>query len=220
MKAHLFQSCGHCWIFQICWHIEYNTFTASSFRIWNSSAVIPSLPLALFRMLPKAHLTSHSRTSGSRWMTTPLWLSGSLRCFLYGSSVYSCHFLVSSASIKSLMFLSFIVPIFAWNVPLVSLIFSKISLVYPTLLFPSISLHCLFKKDFLSLLATQNMENYNKLWKILRLNLGPWQLKYEVLTIRLPRNSLNVYLMRKQRKDKNQKLSMGAYDQSQILGNR
>ena len=33
-----FQSCGHCWVFQICWHIECSTFTASSFRIWNSSA--------------------------------------------------------------------------------------------------------------------------------------------------------------------------------------
>ena len=170
-------------------------------------------------MFPKAHLSSHSRMSGSRWVTTLLWLSVSLRCFLYSSSVYSCHFfLISSASIRSLIFLSFIVPILAWNVPLVSLIFSKISLVYPILLFPSISLHCSFKKDFLSLLATQNMENYNKLWKILRLNLGPWQLKYEVLTIRLPRNSLNVYLMGKQRKDKSQRLSVGAYDQSQILG--
>ena len=27
----------HCWVFQICWHIECSTFTASSFRIWNSS---------------------------------------------------------------------------------------------------------------------------------------------------------------------------------------
>ena len=55
MKTDLFQSCGHCWVFQICWHIECSTFTASSFRIWNSSAGIPSLPLALFVvMLPKA----------------------------------------------------------------------------------------------------------------------------------------------------------------------
>ena len=29
--------------FQICWHIECNTFTTSSFRIWNSSAGIPYL---------------------------------------------------------------------------------------------------------------------------------------------------------------------------------
>ena len=71
MKTHLFQTCGHCWVFQICWHIECSTFTASSFRIWNSSTRIPSPPLALFIvMIPKAHLTSHSRMSGSRWLTT------------------------------------------------------------------------------------------------------------------------------------------------------
>ena len=90
MKTDLFQSCGHCWVFQICWHIECSTFTASSFRIWNSSTGIPSPPLALFIvMLPKAHLTLHSRMSGSRWVITPLWLSGSWRSFLYSSSVYS-----------------------------------------------------------------------------------------------------------------------------------
>ena len=72
MKTDLFQSCGQCWVFQICWHIECSTFTASSFRIWNSSAGIPTLPLSLFIvMLPKAHLTSHSRMSGSRWVITP-----------------------------------------------------------------------------------------------------------------------------------------------------
>ena len=30
-KTDLFQSCGHCWVFQICWHIECSTFTASNF---------------------------------------------------------------------------------------------------------------------------------------------------------------------------------------------
>ena len=33
MKTDLFQSCGHCCVFQICWHIECGTFTALSFRI-------------------------------------------------------------------------------------------------------------------------------------------------------------------------------------------
>ena len=93
MKTDIFQSCRHCWVFQICWHIEWSTFTASSFRIWNSSIGIPSPPLALFIvMLPKAHLTSHC-------MITPLWLSGSWRSFLYSSLVYSCHiFLIFSVS--------------------------------------------------------------------------------------------------------------------------
>ena len=82
MKTDLLQSCGHCWVFQMCWHIECSTFTALSSRIWNSSTGIPSPPLALFVVrLPKAHLTSHSRMSGSRWVITPLWLSGSLRSF-------------------------------------------------------------------------------------------------------------------------------------------
>ena len=93
IKTELFQSCGHCWVLQIYWHTECSTFTASSFRIWNSSNGIPSPPLALFVvMLPKAHLTSHSRMSGSRWVITPLWLSGSWRPFLYSSSVYFCPF--------------------------------------------------------------------------------------------------------------------------------
>ena len=35
MKTDLFQFCGYYWVFQICWHIEYSTFAASSFRIWN-----------------------------------------------------------------------------------------------------------------------------------------------------------------------------------------
>ena len=77
MKTDLFQPCGHCWVFQICWHIECSIFT-SSFRILNTSAGIPSAPLALLIvMLPKAHLTSHFRMSGSRWVITPLWLSES-----------------------------------------------------------------------------------------------------------------------------------------------
>ena len=94
VKTDLFQSCGHWWVFQKCWHIKCNYFTASSFRIWNSSTGILSPPLALFIViLPKPHWTSHSRMSGSRWMITPSWLSGSWRSFLCTSSVYSCYLL-------------------------------------------------------------------------------------------------------------------------------
>ena len=68
-----------------------------------------------------------------------------IKIFLYSSSVYSCHlFLISSASVRS-----FIVPIFAWNVPLVSLIFLKRSLVFPILLFSSISWHWSLEEGFL-----------------------------------------------------------------------
>ena len=159
MKTDLFQSCGHCWVFQICWHIECSTFTASSSSIWNSSTGVPSPPLALFVvMLSKPHLTSHSRMSDSRWVITPSWLSWSWSSFLYNSSVYSYHlFLISSASVRSIQFLSFIVPIFAWKVPLVSLIFLKRSLVFPILLFSSISLHWSLRKAFLSLLARRTL---------------------------------------------------------------
>ena len=84
IKPDLFQSCGLCWVFQTCWHIECSTLTASSFSILNSSSGIPTLPLPLLViLLPKAHLISHSRMSCPRWMTTPLWLSGSSRPFLY-----------------------------------------------------------------------------------------------------------------------------------------
>ena len=86
MKTDLFQSCGHCWVFQICWHTECASFTASSFRIWNSLTGIPSPPLALFIvMLFKAQLT-YSRTSDSRWVITPSWLSESWRSFSWGET--------------------------------------------------------------------------------------------------------------------------------------
>jgi len=168
MKTDFFQSCGHCWVFQIYWRIECSTFTASSFRIWKSSTGIPSPPLAFFIvMLPKAHLTSHSRMSGSSWVITPLWLSGSWSSFLYSSSVYYCHlFLISSGSVRSIPFLSFIEPIFAWNVPLVSLIFLKRSLVFPILLFSCISLHWSLRKAFLSLL-------WNSAFRCLYLSFSP-----------------------------------------------
>ena len=110
MKTDLFQSCGHCWVFQICWHIEWSTFTASSFRIWKGSAGIISPSLALFVVI-LLRLT---------WLCTPGCLGewshhrdylGYEDLFLY-SSVYSCHlFLISSVSVRSIPFLSFIVPI-------------------------------------------------------------------------------------------------------------
>ena len=155
MKTDLFQSCGHCWVFQICWHIECSTFTASSFRIWNSSARIPSPPLALFMVkLSKAHLNSHSRRSGSMWVITPLWLSKSLRSFLYSSFVYSWHlFLISFASVRSFLAVSVLYCAHpCMKFPLVSPIFLKRSLVFPILLFSSISLLCSLKEAFLALL--------------------------------------------------------------------
>ena len=125
------------WPFPVLWPLlsfpdllpfECSTFTASSFTIWNSSPGIPSPPLALFVvMLPKAHLTSHSRISTlGEWAHHRGYL-GHENLFLY-SSVYYCYFvLISSASVRSISFLSFTVPIYAWNVPLVYNFLEEIS---------------------------------------------------------------------------------------------
>ena len=83
METDLFQSCGYCWVFQICSHIEFSSFTASYSRYWNNSAEIPSPPLDLFVvMLPKAHCL---RTPGclalGEWSHHSL-LSGSTRSLL------------------------------------------------------------------------------------------------------------------------------------------
>ena len=91
--------------------------------------------------------------SGSRWVTIPSWLSGSLRRFLYSSSVYSCHFYLS-ASVRSLLSLPLLCPslheMFPWYLqfswrdlqsfpfycfPLLLCIFHLRRLSYPSLLF-------------------------------------------------------------------------------------
>ena len=41
----ILQPCDYYWVFQIFWYIGCSTLTESSFRIWNSSVGIPSLPL-------------------------------------------------------------------------------------------------------------------------------------------------------------------------------
>ena len=48
MKTDLFQSYGHCWVFQICWHNESRTLTASSFSILNRL-----INMKTFNFLPK-----------------------------------------------------------------------------------------------------------------------------------------------------------------------
>ena len=73
--------------------------------------------------------------------------------FLYSSSVYSCHlFLISSASVRSIPFLPFIVPIFAWNVPLVSNFLEEISSLFHSIVFLYI-FALITEGGFLSLLA-------------------------------------------------------------------
>ena len=132
MKTDHIQSCGHCWVFQICCILSaaLSQHHLLGFEIAQLEFPLQS-PQALFVvMLPKAHLTSHSRMSDSRWVVTQSWLSGPWRSFLY-SSVYSCHlFSIDSFSVRSMPFLFFIVPIISWNVPLASLIcFKKIRVI-------------------------------------------------------------------------------------------
>ena len=150
MRIDLFQFCGHCWVLQICWHIDCHTLMASSSRVFHSSPGIPSHPLALFTaVLPKTYLISYSRMSGSGWLTTPFQSSTSSGYFLYSSSVYSFHpFLISLATTKSLPFISFIVLICGQNALLMFPIFLKRFLLFLLSLFSSIIKHCSLKKAF------------------------------------------------------------------------
>ena len=181
LEWNCFQSCGHCWVSQICWHIECSTL-----RIWNSSTGIPSPLIAVFvLMLCKAHLTSHSRMYGSRWVITPSWLSGSWRSFLYSSS-YSCHLflifplLLGQSHFCPLLSLS-LHETFPWN-----LIFLKRFLVLPILLFPSISFHWSLKKVFLSLLAIL----WNSAFKYVYFSFSPLLLFFSQLFVRLPQTAI------------------------------
>jgi len=103
-------------------------------------------------MFHKAHLTLHSGCLAlGEWSHRHGYLGhDNLFC-----TVLLCItiFLLSSASVRSISFLSFILLIFAWNIPFVSVIFLKRSLVFPILLCSSISLHWSLRKAFLSLLV-------------------------------------------------------------------
>ena len=167
-ETNLFQSCGHCLVFPICWHIECSTFTASSFRTWNSSTGIPSLALFIL-MLPKALLISHSRMSDSRWVITQSWLSGYEDLFC---TVLLCILATSFQHLLLLLgpynFCPLLSPslheMFPWY-----LSFSWRDLVFPTLLFSSISLHWSLRKA-LSLLAML----WNSAFKWIYLSFSPW----------------------------------------------
>ena len=135
IKIDVFHSCGHCWVFRICWHIECSNSMASSFRIWKSSTGIPSPLLALYAgcFLRPTWLHIPGCLALGEWSHHYDYL-GDEDLFLCSSSLCSCHrFLISYASARSIPFLSFTVLIFAWNVPLVSLIFLKRLLFFPIL---------------------------------------------------------------------------------------
>ena len=73
-RIDLYQSCGHCWVFQICWHNECKTLMVSSFRDLNSSGISSHALALLTVVLLKAYLTLYFRMSGSGWLTTPSFL--------------------------------------------------------------------------------------------------------------------------------------------------
>ena len=91
-------------------------------------------------MLPMAHLTSHSRRFGCRWMITSSWLSWLWRSFLY-SSVYSCpllnFFCFCYIHIISVLYCAHLWMKYSLGISN----FLKRSLVFTILLFSSISLH-------------------------------------------------------------------------------
>ena len=138
---------GHSWVFQICWHIECNILTASSFRISNSSAEILSPPL-LCSSRPNWLYTTGCLALGE-WSHHNGYLGHEdLLCTLcvpatsyYLLLLLGTHSLCPS-SCPSLRRLS---PCY--------LKFSKRFLVFPILWFASTSLHCSLKNAFFSLLA-------------------------------------------------------------------
>ena len=72
MKTDLFQSCGHCWAFQISWHIVCSTFTASSFE---SKSVVAQLCLTFCNpmgcSLPVSSVHGILQARILVWVTTP-----------------------------------------------------------------------------------------------------------------------------------------------------
>ena len=165
MKTDFFQSCGHCWVLQICWHIECSTFTASYFRIWNNSTGIPSPPLALFVVM----------LSKAPWLHTLGCLAlgeWSCHCDYLGLEELFCivllHILATSSKYLLLLFCPYHFCLYWAHLcmkrSLVALIFLKRSIVFPILLFSCIFLHWSLRKSFLSLLAI--LGNVHSKWYV------------------------------------------------------
>ena len=122
-------------------------------------------------MLLKAHLTSHSKyLDVGEWShrhdylgCEDLWCTV-LLCIL-------CHLiLIPIASVRSVPFMSLIVPIFAWNAPLVSPVFLKKSLVFPIALLCFIAL-----LYFLALITEEGflLSPWNSVFRWLYLSSSP-----------------------------------------------
>jgi len=98
--------CFHCFPFYLPW----SDGTRAMILVFRMLSFKPTFSLSSFIFIKRIFSSSHYRMSGSRWVTTPSWLSRS-RAFLYSTSVYSCHlFLISFAYASSLLFLSLSCP--------------------------------------------------------------------------------------------------------------
>ena len=101
------------------WSLVLLTFLNSAWTIWKFSVHImlkPSLKnfqhyfANMWDEFNCAHLSCHSRMSGSRWVITPSWLSGSWRgfcfcfcfCFVQFFCVFYHLFFISSTSLWSI----------------------------------------------------------------------------------------------------------------------
>ena len=102
------------WPFPVLWSL-LGFPNMLTYSVWSTLIVsclrIPSPPLALLAAVlsKKAHLTSHSRMSDSKWKTTSSWLSRSLRSFLY--TVLLCILFISSWSLLLHLGLSYFCPL-------------------------------------------------------------------------------------------------------------
>ena len=136
-------------------------------------------------MLLKAHLTSYCRMSVSTCVITPSWLSGSWRSFLYSSFMYSCHlFLISSASVRSIPLLSFILAIFAFPWYLLSFLEEISSLSHSNVFF---YFFALVTEEVLSLLALL----WNSAFRWVYLSFSPLSFAYLLFSAICKASSVN-----------------------------
>ena len=148
MKTGIFQSCGHYWVFQICWHIECSNFTASSFRIWNNnwnSITSTSFVCSDF-LRPTWLLTAGCLALGE-------WRHHSSLCHKALYCEFLCVFLPLLLNLFCFLRISVlycVYPCMIYSLDISN--FLKRSLVFPILLLFSISLHYLRRPAYLSFL--------------------------------------------------------------------
>ena len=139
-------------------------------------------------MLPKARLTLHSRISDCKWVITPSLLSGSLRSFLYSSSLF-LPLLLNIFCFCYVHTLSVLYCTYLWMKCSLGIShFLTRSPFFPILLFSCISLHCSLKKALLSLLAI--LWNFACSWHIFPIHLWLSLLFFSQIFVRPPQTTI------------------------------